>query len=50
MKTIIDKQVEERVGSIESVTTVVPPTRIHQIEELPVATEVIALNENQAIV
>ena len=50
MKTIIDKQVEERVGSIESATTVVPPTSIHQIEELPIATEVIALNENQAIV
>ena len=50
MKTIIDKQVEERVGSIETATTVVPSTSIHQVEELPLATEIIAVNENQAVV
>ena len=50
MKTIIDKQVKERVGSIETATTVVPSTRIHQVEELPLATEIIAVNENQAVV
>ena len=50
MATMIHKQVEERVGSIESATTVVPPNRVETIETLPVATEVIPLNDNEAIV
>ena len=50
MKKIIDKQVEERVGSIESATTVVPPNRVETVETMPVATEVFPLNDNEAIV
>lgn len=50
MKTMIDNKVEERVGSIESATTVVPPSRVETVETLPVATEVIPINDNEAIV
>ena len=50
MKKVIDEQVEERVGNIERVTEVVPPSRVETVETLPVATEVIPLNNNEAIV
>lgn len=55
MHNMVDERVQERVGSIESATTVVPSSRVETImnpeeEELPVATEVIPINDNQAIV
>ena len=46
MRKVIDEQVEERVGLIESATTVVPTSSVEIIETLPVATEVTKINDN----
>ena len=48
MAAVVDEEVQRRVGPI------VPSSRVETVinpeEELPVATEVIALNDNEAIV
>ena len=50
MATMVNEKVQERVGSIENATTVLPPSRVETVETLPVATEVFPLNANEAIV
>jgi hypothetical protein len=50
MATMVNEKVQEKIGSIENATTVLPPSRVETVETLPVATEVIPLNANEAIV
>ena len=50
MKTIIDEEVQRRVGPIVPSTRVETVTNPEDEENIPVATEVIALNEHEATV